>query len=151
MSINWKLSAFCDLSPAELYEFIRIRIEVFVVEQGCAFQDLDNLDHSAHHIMGRNEKGKLVAYSRILPPGLIYSEASIGRVVISPSSRRLGFGKLLMQNSLENLYSLYGKVPIKIGAQVYLLKFYESFGFKSCGEEYLEDNIAHVLMVLGAS
>ena len=148
MNTQWKLASFSDLHPAELYDLIRLRIEVFVVEQGCIFQDLDNKDQAAHHLMGRDKSGNLLAYARILPPGIIYPEASIGRVTTSPSARGKGLGKELMKNGLFQLYGLFGPVPIKIGAQIYLLKFYESFGFRKCSEVYLEDDIAHILMIL---
>ena len=89
----------------------------------------------------------LVACSRILPSGVAFAEASIGRVVTSPTERRLGAGKELMRLSMEKLYELFGNAPIRIGAQLYLKKFYESFGFVQCGEVYLEDGIQHIEMV----
>ncbi|MEI2739436.1 MAG: GNAT family N-acetyltransferase [Chitinophagaceae bacterium] len=144
--MKWVLKKFDDLTPAELYAIIQLRNEVFVVEQTCAYQDADNKDLSCHHLMGWKDN-KLVAYSRILPPGLAYREPSIGRVVTSPSARGGGIGHKLMEKSIEKLYSLYGINPIKIGAQFYLLKFYTSLGFQQTSDIYLEDNIQHIEMV----
>lgn len=144
--MKWVLKKFDDLTPAELYAIMQLRNEVFVVEQTCAYQDADNKDLSCHHLMGWKDN-KLVAYSRILPPGLAYREPSIGRVVTSPSARGGGIGHKLMEKSIEKLYSLYGINPIKIGAQFYLLKFYTSLGFQQTSDIYLEDNIQHIEMV----
>ena len=144
--MKWVLKKFDDLTPAELYAIMQLRNEVFVVEQTCAYQDADNKDLSCHHLMCWKDN-KLVAYSRILPPGLAYREPSIGRVVTSPSARGGGIGHKLMEKSIEKLYSLYGINPIKIGAQFYLLKFYTSLGFQQTSDIYLEDNIQHIEMV----
>ncbi len=97
--------------------------------------------------MGWNEANSLVAYTRILKAGDAFAEASIGRVVSSPKVRGTGIGKILMQQSIEQLYQLFGKVPIRIGAQRYLEKFYESLGFVIAGPPYLEDGIPHVEML----
>ena len=146
MSINWVLKKFDDLSPHELYAILQLRNEVFAVEQNCVYQDMDNKDQHSYHLMGwQNEK--LIVYTRIIPPGIIYPEPSIGRVVTSPSIRKTGMGKELMDKSIEQTYNLYGKTPIKIGAQLYLLKFYNDFGFKQTSDVYLEDGIKHVEMV----
>src|SRR5437867_8922941 len=143
---TWTCKQFAELSPAELYNILQLRNEVFVVEQNCVFQDADNKDQSAWHLMGWNAD-KLVAYSRILPAGVAYPEASIGRVITSPSVRGLGMGKELMQQSIDRFYSLLGKIPSRMGAQLYLKKFYESFGFVQSGDIYLEDGIEHIEMV----
>lgn len=132
--------------PHELYAILQLRNEVFVVEQNCVFQDADDKDQLAFHCLGWHQK-KLVAYTRILPAGAVYSEVSIGRVVTSPSIRNTGIGKQLMQLSIEHVYQLFGKVSIKIGAQLYLKKFYESFGFIQVSEIYLEDGIEHIYMI----
>lgn len=137
---------FDELSPRELYAILRLRTEVFVVEQNCVFQDMDNKDQSCHHFMGWNS-GELVAYTRLVPPGISYQEPSIGRVVTAPATRGTGIGKTLMANSIRQLESLYGKQPIRIGAQCYLKRFYESFGFVQQGEVYDEDGIDHIHML----
>jgi ElaA protein len=146
MQMEWHLKHFKELSADELYNVLQLRNEVFVVEQDCVFQDADDKDRNCYHLMGISNN-KLVAYTRLVPPGLIYNEASIGRVVTSPSARGSGAGKELMEKSIHHLYILFGHQPIKIGAQLYLKKFYESFGFVQSGEVYLEDGIRHIHML----
>jgi ElaA protein len=131
----------------ELYELLALRSRVFVVEQQCIFLDMDGLDKLAHHLMGFVD-GALVACTRILPAGTAYNDySSIGRVVTAPEVRGKAYGFLLMQQSADKLYSLYGKVPIKIGAQLYLKRFYESLGYRQSGDMYLEDGIEHIPMI----
>jgi ElaA protein len=144
--IEWSLKKFEELSSLELYEILRLRSEVFVVEQNCVFLDMDDKDQFSLHLQGRID-GQLAAGVRILPPGLSYEEPSIGRVVSSPQFRRKGVGIELMKTAIQETISLYGNVPIKIGAQLYLKKFYESFGFLQCSETYLEDDIPHIKMI----
>ena len=146
MQIEWRLKHFEDLTPHELYAVLQLRIEVFVVEQSCVFQDADDKDQASYHLMGW-QGNKLVAYTRLVPPGHIYEQASIGRVVTSPSVRRFGAGKQLLQQSIDAVYQLFGKGPIKIGAQLYLKKFYESFDFQQISDIYLEDGIEHIYML----
>jgi ElaA protein len=146
MLITWVCTHFRDLAPEHVYNILQLRNEVFVVEQNCVFQDADNKDQAAWHCMGWNSN-MLVAYSRILPAGVAYAEASIGRVVTSPSVRRTGVGHELMRQSITHLRDLIGEVPIRIGAQFYLKKFYETFGFVQSGDIYLEDGIEHIEMV----
>ncbi|HZH95133.1 MAG TPA: GNAT family N-acetyltransferase [Flavisolibacter sp.] len=146
MNLQWECKRFDELSPYQLYAALRLRSEVFVVEQNCIFLDMDDKDAESFHLLGY-AGDKLVAYTRIVPPGVIYSQASIGRVVTSPLVRRTGAGKVLMEQSLRTLNNLYGKVSIKIGAQLYLKAFYESFGFVQIGEGYLEDGIPHIHML----
>ena len=93
------------------------------------------------------KQNKLVAYTRLIPPGIAYQEISIGRVVTSPSIRRTKIGKELMVRSIEKLYELFGKIPVKIGAQLYLKSFYESLGFIKSSDVYLEDDIKHIIMI----
>ena len=146
MQIQWLLKKFEALTPGQVYAMLQLRNEVFVVEQNCVFQDADDKDQNSFHLLGFHGN-KLVAYTRIIPAGEIYKEPSIGRVVTSPAARRSGTGKELMQQSIDSLYQLFGKQPIKIGAQVYLKKFYESFGFEQVSDVYLEDGIEHIYMV----
>lgn len=148
MSLSWILKEFNQLSPAELYSIIRLRNEVFVIEQNCIYQDADNKDQPSRHLCGWNGD-VLVAYSRLLPPGLAYEECSIGRVVTSPAHRKTGAGRELMKASIEKAFSIFHTNAIKIGAQLYLKKFYESLGFVQCSDEYLDDGIPHILMLLG--
>lgn len=142
---------FSALTPDQLYEIIALRLEVFVVEQNCAYQDLDDKDQGAVHVMGRNAQGKLLSYCRILAPGISYDGySSIGRVITAGSVRGSGEGKRLMQYAIRLTCGLYPSVPIKISAQCYALAFYESLGFAAVGEEYLEDDIPHKAMILYA-
>lgn len=136
---------FASLTPHELYAIMQLRNEVFVVEQNCVYQDADNKDPHCHHLMIWDEQ-KLIAYSRLLPQGLAYEQVSIGRVISSPSYRNTGAGKLLIAKAIDACHELFGEGPIKIGAQLYLRKFYESFGFVKTSEMYLEDNIEHIEM-----
>jgi len=146
MQILWVLKFFDALTPHELYAILQLRNAVFVVEQSCVFQDADDKDQDSHHLMGF-DNNSLIAYTRLLPPGLAYAQASIGRVVTAQAVRRYGVGKKLMQQSIDSIYQLFGTGTIKIGAQLYLKSFYESFGFVQTGEPYLEDGIKHIYML----
>ncbi|HEY4965713.1 MAG TPA: GNAT family N-acetyltransferase [Puia sp.] len=142
----WTLKPFDELTAGELYNILQLRNEVFIVEQTCPYQDMDNKDLYAFHLMGMKEN-KLVAYSRLLAPGISYSESSIGRVVSSPAARKTGMGKRLMEESIFQIKNLFQTDTIRIGAQLYLKNFYESFGFIQEGDTYLEDNIPHIIML----
>ncbi|HEX4875466.1 MAG TPA: GNAT family N-acetyltransferase [Chitinophagaceae bacterium] len=144
--MNWKVKKFEELTPHEVYAILQLRSEVFVVEQNCVYQDTDNKDQYAWHLMGWQDE-RLMAYTRLIPAGISYTEPSIGRVVTSPSIRGTGAGRELMNRSIELCYSLFGRLPIRIGAQLYLKEFYSSLGFVATGDIYLEDGIEHVEMV----
>jgi ElaA protein len=144
--INWVLKKFDELTPAELYAILQLRNEVFVVEQNCVFQDADNKDPYCWHFMAW-QNNFLAAYIRIVPPGIAYEYPSIGRVVSSPKVRKTGIGRELMERGIAHTEAFYGKLPIKIGAQLYLKKFYESFGFQQVGAVYDEDGIDHIHMI----
>ncbi|MDQ6757815.1 MAG: GNAT family N-acetyltransferase [Bacteroidota bacterium] len=146
MNIKWVCKTFDELTPHELYSILQLRNEVFIVEQNCVYQDCDDKDQQSYHIMGWDES-KLLAYTRVMPAELSFEVASIGRVVTSPSIRRNKIGKELMIRSIEYLYELFGNVPIKIGAQLYLKQFYESLGFVQTSDIYLEDGIEHIEML----
>lgn len=148
MQVEFK--SFGELTNNELYALLRLRAEVFVVEQNCPYVDLDNHDQGAIHLLGWQE-ASLAATTRIFGPGGYFRDyASIGRIATSPEFRAAGFGRLAVSESIAKIQQLYGtKCPIKIGAQQYLLKFYESFEFVSTGNEYLEDGIPHVFMIRG--
>lgn len=146
--IQWTCKDFHALSPAELYDILQLRNEVFVVEQQCIFQDADGKDIQAWHLMGRDESNRLVAYTRLLDKGIAYPEyASIGRVVTSPTMRKFGLGKQLMEKSIQQLYQIFGVQPIKIGAQAYLYQFYTALGFQDLNKPYMEDGIPHLEML----
>ncbi len=138
--------AFDALTPHELYEMLRLRSEVFVVEQNCVFLDMDNRDQACMHLLLYKE-GTLAATARLVPAGLAYTEMSIGRIVTSPAVRGTGMGKVIVKAAIALCFELYGNGPIKIGAQLYAKKFYESFGFEQSGEVYDEDGIDHIHMI----
>lgn len=146
LTLKWQLNSFESLTPAQLYAILRLRSEVFVVEQDCVFLDIDNKDQFSYHLMGW-DADNLVAYTRLIAPGKVYEQMSIGRVVTSLAYRNLGAGRELMNVSIEKCYELFGKSPIKIGAQLYLKKFYESLGFVQSGDMYDEDGIDHIEMI----
>jgi len=137
---------FDSLTVKELYAILKLRSEIFVVEQNCVFLDTDGKDFSCQHLMLYQNK-ELVAYARIVPAGLSFTEPSIGRIVSSHAARGKGFGRQLVSLAISNCLRLHGNKPIKIGAQLYLKSFYESFGFVMQGEEYLEDDILHIDMI----
>jgi len=145
--INWECKSFEELEILELYKILQLRNEVFVVEQNCPYQDCDGKDLKCYHLLGW-ENGNLAAYTRLVPPGISYPDAaSIGRVVTSPSARKKGIGKILMEKSIEQTQKLFPGSGIIISAQLYLKNFYESFSFLQSGEKYLEDDIPHIKMV----
>ena len=134
---------FCDLTAEELYEILRVRAEVFVVEQNCAYQDLDGVDLDAYHVF-LQENGKIVAYLRVVDKGKRLDEVSIGRVI--SLRRRQGVGGELMRLGLRVAKEKFGAKIVKVGAQVYAKPFYESVGFRQISDEYMEDGIPHIYM-----
>ncbi len=150
MPAHFELKHFKELNIDELYAIMRLRQRVFVLEQNCAFIDNDNLDQPGWHLMYYTDDQTLAAYCRLLPEGLAYpGYASIGRVVSEPKLRKEGYGRILMAEALLRCRELFGDSPLKIGAQLYLKRFYESYGFTAIGEIYIEDDIEHVHMLRG--
>ena len=144
--LSWKYKSFSELSTVELYDILRLRSEIFVVEQNCVYLDADNRDQSSFHLCGW-QGDTLLAYARILAPGVAYDEPSIGRVSISPAYRNNGAGRELMIKAIELTLRQFPGLDIKIGAQLYLDKFYSSLGFNQLGNMYIEDGIPHIHMV----
>lgn len=140
-----KTKKFDELSTIELYEILQLRSDVFVVEQECAYQDVDGKDQNALHIIGEKQD-RIVAYARCFPPGYYFDKASIGRVVVSKKERKYQFGKKIMQASIKAIQKHYNDAEILLSAQTYLIKFYNALGFIEEGETYLEDDIPHVKM-----
>ncbi len=138
---------FEELSIHELYALLQLRSEVFVVEQDCVYQDLDGKDQKALHVLGF-KNNEVIAYTRIFGPGDYFKEASIGRVVVRESERKYGYGYEIMNFSKQAVLDHFDETTIKISAQCYLIKFYNSLGFKEVGEEYLEDGIPHIGMIV---
>jgi ElaA protein len=147
--MNVKVKSFDELSVHELYAILKLRQEVFIIEQNSIYDELDGKDQESKHVMGFLDD-TLIAYSRILPPGLSYSEASIGRIITAPSVRRKNLGRKLVRFSLDTCHSLYPDSAVRISAQQHLQKFYSEFGFKTVSEPYDDGGILHVQMLLSA-
>jgi ElaA protein len=144
--MNIIVKKFEEISIDELYGILQLRAEVFVVEQDCAYQDMDGKDQEALHIIG-SKNNKIVAYARIFKPGDYFKEASIGRVVVKNSERKYGYGYEIMNASIKVVHEFLNETKIHLSAQSYLKKFYNNLGFKELGEEYLEDGIPHIEMI----
>ena len=144
-AVTWQIKRFSELSLDQLYQIMALRNEVFVVEQNCPYQDLDNKDQVAFHVCGYL-KDKLVGYARLFDAGIYFKNPAIGRVIVSKDARNLKIGHDLMRNSIAAVSKYYGSDSITISAQVYLIKFYQQHGFVQVGDEYLEDGIPHVEM-----
>lgn len=145
--MNFEVKDFNSLSLLEFHDLIALRIQVFVIEQNCPYQDLDGKDQKSFHLIGRNNEDEIKATARVLPAGISYPEVGIGRVVIDPSERGTGIGHLLMNACLDFIKNQYGSVAVMLSAQKHLEKFYENHHFISTGKEYLEDGIPHVEML----
>ena len=143
MKVSYK--TFSELTTLELYEILRLRSAVFVVEQECIYQDIDNKDQKATHVSGY-KNGELVAYTRVFQPGDYFDTTAIGRVVVEKKSRQYGYGKEIMKKTLDHIISNNLDKKITLSAQKYLVSFYEDLGFAVVGEEYLEDGIPHIAM-----
>ena len=150
LTVTWQCCPFNELTTGELYAVMEVRQRVFVVEQNCAYLDADGSDHFAHHLLGwRNTPDGLLlgAYARLFPPGVKYTESSIGRVLTHPSARGDGLGRALMAEAIQRMADLGWGRPIRLAAQMYLEAFYEEFEFRRVSDPYLEDNIWHVDML----
>lgn len=145
MAIQWKIKPFEALTVDELYDLLKLRSEIFVVEQNCVYLDLDGKDKIALHLYGEFE-GKIVAHARIFKAGISFDNASIGRVVVDANYRDRKWGHDLMREAITGVLFHFGESKITIGAQLYLKKFYESHGFVQTSEMYLEDDIPHIEM-----
>lgn len=146
MELKWRIKPFEALTVYELYDLLKLRSDVFVVEQNCVYLDLDGKDKKALHLIGEYD-GKIVAYSRLFDAGISFDNASIGRVVVDANYRDKKWGHDLMREAIAAIKANFGKDTITIGAQLYLKKFYESHGFLQTSEMYLEDDIPHIEMI----
>lgn len=146
--LDIKVKTFQKLTNEELYNLLQLRSEVFVVEQDCVYQDIDDKDQKALHVLGF-KKEKLVAYTRIFKSGDYFKEASIGRVVVKKNERQYKYGYDIMNTSIKAIKDFFNETKIKLSAQTYLKSFYNNLGFIEKGEEYLEDGIPHIEMVKG--
>ncbi|WP_418223709.1 GNAT family N-acetyltransferase [Clostridium isatidis] len=144
--MEFKIKTFDELSNEELYSILRLRSEIFVVEQNCVYQDMDNKDLKAFHLIAIDE-GQIVAYLRILNKGVSYKEISIGRVVVKKEYRRRKLGLEIINRAIDYIKNIMKENEIRISAQVYAKNLYKKAGFKEVSEEYLEDDIPHVEML----
>lgn len=145
--IKWSTKAFKDLTVDEYFELLHLRVAVFVVEQDCSYQEVDEKDRHSFHLFGRTENGDVIAVTRVLPKGVSYQEISIGRVALKKEFRGQGIADTLIIETFKFIESQYGKQPIRISAQEYLLNYYNKHGFVQVGDGYLEDDIPHVEML----
>lgn len=145
--MNWHVKKMSELTPKQLYAIMRVRVDVFVVEQKCPYPELDGYDEEALHLFLKS-KEQIIAYARLLPSGSRYGVASIGRVLVTKPFRREGYGKQLMEKAIFYIQSNWEETHIQIQAQTYLQHFYESLGFRSITSPYLEDHIPHIDMVM---
>lgn len=141
-----EVKSFDELTKKELYEVLHLRSEVFVVEQDCVYQDIDGKDERALHLLGWEDQ-KLVAYARCFEAGDYFDEASIGRILVRENYRKMGYGHQITKASIKAIKTKYKADKIKISAQIYLVMFYESHGFKTKGDRYMEDGIPHIAML----
>lgn len=145
--VAWRCLPFDALHARTLYALLQLRTEVFVMEQNCPFQDMDGADAHCFHLLGEAPGGALHAYARLVPAGLKFAEASIGRVVTAQAARGTGIGHVLMREAVQALQGLWGVQPIRIGAQAHLQGFYRRHGFEPASAVYLEDGIDHIEML----
>ncbi len=148
-NLRWDVKSFQELSVSQFFEVLQLRVDVFVVEQQCAYPELDEHDRHAEtrHLAGRDESRQLIAYARILPAGLSFPEVSLGRFVVRKDARGQGIGHQLLSEALKEIQTSWPGSAIRISAQDYLQKFYEQYGFTPFSEMYLEDGIPHIEMV----
>lgn len=147
MAMKWNLKTFDELNTHEMFEYLKLRQSVFVVEQTCPYPDIDDTDRKAHHLLAW-QGTELAACARLIPAGVTYEHPSIGRIATSKQHRGTGLGRELVSQSIDHLHRLYPGTQTKIGAQERLEKFYQSFGFATVSTMYLEDDIPHIDMLL---
>ena len=144
--LEFKIKTYQQLTKEELYEILRLRAEVFIVEQNCVYQDIDNKDQKAIHVLGY-KNNKLIAYTRIFKSGDYFKNASIGRVLVVESERNNQYGFTLMETSITLINKHFNEFIIEISAQEHLEKFYNTLEFTKFGNSYLEDGIPHIKMI----
>ena len=145
--MQFHTKTFDAISTTELHDLLKLRIDVFVVEQACYYPEIDGHDPHCLHILGKDQSGTIAAYTRILPAGLLYKEVSFGRVAVAQPHRGKGLGHELLKATHAAIEQAYGTVAVRISAQLYLTGYYQQYGFETVGEEYLEDGIPHIEML----
>ncbi len=146
INLNWNLKRFEELTLSEIYEILRLRNEVFVVEQNCAYQDCDGKDINSYHLYSE-DNGRIISYLRIIDKGVSYNEVSIGRVLVRKNYRGKGISRQMMIEAIKFIEQTLNEKEIRIQAQAYLIEFYKSFGFIEISGEYTEDGIPHIDML----
>ncbi|CAM4269249.1 GNAT family N-acetyltransferase [Paenibacillus tarimensis] len=149
--MTWKIKHYDDLTKSELYHILQERTKVFVVEQNCPYQEVDGKDLASYHLYQSDETGRIIAYLRILPAGISYTEASLGRVLVAEQYRKKGIASELVGKALHYVRHELNEQAVRISAQAHLEGFYQSFGFKTTSEPYLEDGIPHINMLVQLS
>jgi ElaA protein len=146
---QFKVKAFKDLTVDELYAILQLRETVFIVEQNCIYNDIDNLDQECYHLFSEDQNtGKIIAYTRLVPANIKFDVPAVGRLISDKNYRGKGLGRALMVKSIEEVCRIFNTNVVKISAQTYLLNFYVSLGFKPISQPYDEDGIEHVDMIL---
>lgn len=145
--MNWHVKTFNDLTINELYAILKLRQDVFIIEQNCIYPDIDNIDEDSIHIFASTENN-IIAYCRIVYPGIKYKEPSIGRVIVNPAFRNKQIGTQLLEKAILTNVKLFPNLGNRISAQSHLQPFYQNLGFETTSEIYLEDGIPHVEMLL---
>jgi len=146
--VHWEIKSFDELTLLEFHDLLRIRLDIFVVEQNCPYSEIDGMDPLCFHAVGKTEDGAIIATARIAPAGTVYKEWSIGRVVVKADFRQFKIGKDLMDVCIEYCEKIVKVKTIKIAAQLYLKKFYSSLGFEQISDVYPWDGIDHIDMRL---
>lgn len=141
----WQVKTFDQLTTLELFTILKERVTVFVVEQNCPYQEIDDLDKEALHLFKLDSQDQVLAYCRLIPTA---SQVKLGRVLVSQEARKSGLGRELVAQALTVCQDKFPDMPVFAQAQTYLQDFYASFGFKAISQSYLEDNIPHIDMLL---
>ena len=145
-NLQWDIHKFEDLNARQLHDILKLRQDVFIIEQDCMYTDIDGNDPHALHLIGYQEH-QLIAYARIFEPGKKYTEASVGRIVIGADARNLGLGKVLVKRANDYCDRMYSNEGIRIEAQAHLIGFYSELGYRTVGDIYGVDGIEHIQMV----
>lgn len=148
---TWQWKTFLELDVRSLYQVLKLRQNVFVLEQQCLYSDIDDLDTVSYHLLGFTQDRELVAYLRVVKPNEKYIEPSVGRVATHINWRGKGLGKQLVQEGLARTKLQFPDKNVRISAQLYLSNFYHKFGFQTVSKPYLEDEISHIEMLLSYS
>lgn len=144
--MDWELKRFDQLSLTELYQILKSRVDIFVVEQECPYPEIDGIDPDCLHLF-KKDQNQIVAYARLVPKGILDPDPMIGRIIVGNEYRKLGYGRALLNQAISVITDQWHEKEIKLQGQVYLRDFYRSLGFKEVSEPYLEDGIPHVDMI----